>query len=276
LINSVADVSQEIYVDPGRREELMALLDAGQSVLGFESQVRRKDGALIWVSEGARAVVTGTGPGVYYEGTVEDVTQRKTAEIERDRSEVALRESNRHLASALGQMASGVAHGFNNDLAMIVGFSELLIKRPEDLNNSEKAQNYLQMIWTVAGDAASVVNRLREFFRQREEGEVFSPVDVNQIVEQVILFTQPRWRYQAQANGVTIHVVTELQRLPSIAGDAKSHSERGGRDAQGRHADCEHALRIRSGLRRRLRHRHWYERRVAPAVLGAVLPDEGR
>jgi CheY-like chemotaxis protein len=76
------------------------------------------------------------------------------------------------------------------------------------------------MIRTVAGDAASVVNRLREFFRQREEGEVFAPVDLNQLVEQVVLFTQPRWRYQAQSNGVTIHVDTELQRLPLIAGDA--------------------------------------------------------
>src|SRR5262249_49533997 len=78
----------------------------------------------------------------------------------------------------------------------------------------------LQMIRTVAGGAASVVNRLREFFRQREEGEVFSPIDLNQLVEQVILFTQPRWRYQAQANGITIHVESELQRLPAVTGDA--------------------------------------------------------
>jgi PAS domain S-box-containing protein len=239
LMNRVADVSREIYVDPKRHEELLARLDAGGSAMGFESQIRRKDGTLIWISESARAVVSGTGDGVYYEGTVEDITQRKHAEIERDRSETALRESNRHLASALetvkqmqdqiimqerlralGQMASGVAHDFNNDLAMIVGFSELLLKRPEDLNNSEKARSYLQMIRTVAGDAASAVNRLHEFFRQREEGEIFSPVDVNQIVEQVILFTQPRWRYQAQANGVTIHVDTKLQRLPAILREA--------------------------------------------------------
>ncbi len=239
LVRHVADVSKELYVDPERREQLMLLLDAGQSVMGFESEVRRKDGSIIWVSESARAVVNGTGEGLYYEGTVEDITQRKIAEIARDRSEVALRDSNRHLETALatvkqmqqqiiqqerlralGQMASGVAHDFNNDLAMIVGFSELLLKRPEDLNNSEKARNYLQMIRSVAGDAASVVNRLREFFRQREEGEVFAPLELNQLVEQVILFTQPRWRYQAQANGVTIRVATDFQQLPSISGDA--------------------------------------------------------
>jgi PAS domain S-box-containing protein len=94
LVRSVSDVSTEMYVDPKRREELVERLDDGQSVIGFESQVRCKDGRLIWISESARAVVTHAEAGVYYEGTVHDITLRKVAEMERDRSEAALRESN--------------------------------------------------------------------------------------------------------------------------------------------------------------------------------------
>src|SRR5206468_669649 len=98
---------------------------------------RRKDGSVIWVEQNARAVRDEHGRLLHYEGSVEDITERK-------RSEVALRESNRQLDEALqqlrtaqaqlvqqerlralGQMASGIAHDFNNALAPILGFSDL-------------------------------------------------------------------------------------------------------------------------------------------------------
>jgi PAS domain S-box-containing protein len=232
LIESIADVGQQLYVDPRRHTELKRLLSAGEPVIGFESQVHRKDGSVIWIQENARAVTGPDGMVQYYEGTVEEITKRKQAEK-------ALKDSNRRLQTALakvkqmqqqiiqqerlrvlGQMASGVAHDFNNDLAMIVGFSELLLQRPEDLKNTDKARTYLEMIRTIAGDATTVVDRLREFFRQREESEPFLPVDLNQLIEQAILLTQPGWKYQAQANGVDIQVETTLEELPEIWGNA--------------------------------------------------------
>ncbi len=70
---------------------------------------------------------------------------------------------------ALGQIASGIAHDLNNALAPILGFAELLLMRPENLDDKEKAKYYLEMISTAAKDAANVVARLKEFYRQREE-----------------------------------------------------------------------------------------------------------
>ena len=114
------------------------------------------------------------------------------AEVERLRLESALRDSNQRLATALtqvrqmqqqlirqeklraaSQMASGVAHDFNNDLAMIVGFTDIILKHPKVLENPDKTRNYVQMIRSVAGDATRVVERLRDFFRQHEEGTSF-------------------------------------------------------------------------------------------------------
>lgn len=239
LVESIADIGQQLYLDPQRHAELLSLLNSGEPAIGFESQVHRKDGSVIWILENARAVVDAAGAVLYYEGTVDEITKRKQSEKEREKSEKALRESNRRLQNALskvkqmqqqiiqqerlralGQMASGVAHDFNNDLAMIVGFSELLLKRPEDLKNTDKARTYLQMIRTIAGDATTVVDRLREFFRQRDEGEAFLPVDLDQLIEQAVLLTQPRWKYQAQANGIDIRVETNLEALPDIWGNA--------------------------------------------------------
>jgi CheY-like chemotaxis protein/anti-sigma regulatory factor (Ser/Thr protein kinase) len=67
---------------------------------------------------------------------------------------------------------------------------------------------------------------LREFYRQRDEGEVFAPVDLNKLIEQAVSLTQPKWKNQAEAKGVTIRVVTEFERIRPVAG-----SEAGLREA---------------------------------------------
>ncbi|HIE29085.1 TPA: HAMP domain-containing histidine kinase [Candidatus Poribacteria bacterium] len=71
----------------------------------------------------------------------------------------------------------------------------------------------------AAKDASSVINRLREFYRQREEGEIFNPINLNKVVEQAIELTQPRWKDQALANNVTINISTDLQEVPSPSGN---------------------------------------------------------
>jgi signal transduction histidine kinase/CheY-like chemotaxis protein len=117
---------------------------------------------------------------------------------------------------ALGEMASGIAHDFNNALAPVLGFSELLLTQPGDLADEEKVRRYLELIHTGARDAATVVKRLRDFYRQREAGEAFLPVDLNRLIEQAMALTQPRWKGQAQAGGRTIRIETELQPLPPV------------------------------------------------------------
>ena len=111
---------------------------------------------------------------------IRDITERKRAEEERERllaSEQAaldeLRATQQQVIQqerlrALGQMASGIAHDFNNALAPIVGFSELLLTQPELLADEPEATTLPGVIHTGADDAAGVVRRLREFYRQRD------------------------------------------------------------------------------------------------------------
>jgi diguanylate cyclase (GGDEF)-like protein/PAS domain S-box-containing protein len=77
LIASLKDIRNQLYIEPSRREEFMALVKARGSVSGFESQVYRKSGEVIWISENARAVFDEHSRVICYEGTVEDVTERK-------------------------------------------------------------------------------------------------------------------------------------------------------------------------------------------------------
>ena len=83
LADSVRDIGRQVYVNPARREEFKRLMEEQGVVEGFEYQVFRKDGVKIWLSENARAVRDASGKLIYYEGTVEDVTELKRAEAER-------------------------------------------------------------------------------------------------------------------------------------------------------------------------------------------------
>ena len=177
-------------------------------------------------------VVAGNYVNVYGQ----EITRRRVAER-------ALKETNKRLEEtifklqhtqdhaqqqrlhALGQMASGVAHDFNNALMVILGYSELLLASPEHLSDTEKAEKCLECITTSAQDAATVVERLREFYRTRKDEDTLAPVEVNSLVEQVVSLTEPRWKCQAQASGRTIAMRTELQEVPEVFGNGSEMRE---------------------------------------------------
>jgi len=83
LMANISDLGQQLYVNPHRRDEFIRLLQQHDTVAGFESQVYRRDGQVIWIAEQARIVRDDRGKPLYYEGIVEDITQRKHAEEER-------------------------------------------------------------------------------------------------------------------------------------------------------------------------------------------------
>ena len=80
LIASNNDYTAQIYVDPARRLEFQRLLQEAGKVEAFELQARRKDGNIIWISENVRAISDEKGNALYYEGTIEDITEHKQAE----------------------------------------------------------------------------------------------------------------------------------------------------------------------------------------------------
>ncbi|HEX9464270.1 MAG TPA: response regulator [Alphaproteobacteria bacterium] len=80
LMAELSDIGNMLYVDPRRREAFVAHMVEHGVVRGFESEIRRRDGSLIWISESARAIRDGLGGIAHYEGSVEDVTVRRRAE----------------------------------------------------------------------------------------------------------------------------------------------------------------------------------------------------
>jgi PAS domain S-box-containing protein len=84
LMAAMTDIGGQLYVQPGRREEFVRLMREDGSIADFESEVFRRDGARIWISESARAVRDEVSSELlYYEGMVLDITRRIEAEAAR-------------------------------------------------------------------------------------------------------------------------------------------------------------------------------------------------
>ncbi|NET09477.1 MAG: PAS domain S-box protein, partial [Symploca sp. SIO2B6] len=80
LIESISNIATQLYVDEHHRAHLLERLQEEQQLCGFETQVKRKDGSILWILESSRAVRDQEGRIRYYEGTIEDITERKYTE----------------------------------------------------------------------------------------------------------------------------------------------------------------------------------------------------
>jgi diguanylate cyclase (GGDEF)-like protein/PAS domain S-box-containing protein len=122
LIENLRDIRRQVYAEPERREQFADAIRSRGVVSGFESRVFRYDGSIIWISENARAVRDGTGRLLCYEGTVEDITERKKyeAQIEKQANYDDLTGlANRALFKARLQRAIAAAEQTSKQLAVV-------------------------------------------------------------------------------------------------------------------------------------------------------------
>ncbi|HEX8747124.1 MAG TPA: ATP-binding protein, partial [Pyrinomonadaceae bacterium] len=122
--------------------------------------------------------------------------------------------------SALGELASGVAHDFNNTLAGILGRAQLL-QRTSDL---ETIKSGLKIITKTAEDGAKTIKRIQDFARQRRDHD-FAPVAVDQLLFDVSEITRPRWKDRAQAANVHISLDLQIRSNALVMGDASEMRE---------------------------------------------------
>lgn len=158
LINARHDIQTQEYVKPEKRTEFVNTMRERGVAQNFEYEAYRKDGKIIWVSENARVVRDSEGQILYFEGTVEDITHRRELEQQ-------LRQMQK--IEAIGRLAGGVAHDFNNILMAISSYAELLETKLSDQN----ARRYASEIAKATDRGSALTEGLLTFSRK----QVLSP-----------------------------------------------------------------------------------------------------
>lgn len=140
-------------------------------------------------------VVDGRVTGVL--GIARDITEQKE---ERERAARADK------LRALGQLASGVAHDFNNSLAAILGRTQLLRRQVQE----PKVVRNLDIIQTAAEDAAATVRRIQTFARKAPAKE-FALLEIHDLLSDAVEITRTRWENDARLKGLEYKIKLEAE-----------------------------------------------------------------
>ncbi|HEX5889190.1 MAG TPA: PAS domain S-box protein [Pyrinomonadaceae bacterium] len=190
------------------REKLAAALTGVPQT--YEMRYFSHDGRLRHARvDNSPLVVEGKTTGVL--GIARDITEQKE---ERERAARADK------LRALGQLASGVAHDFNNSLAAILGRAQLLRRQVTD---AALVRN-LDIIQTAAEDAAATVRRIQTFARKSPVKE-FELLDVASLLNDAIEITRTRWENEARLRGLEYQVRLEAEEGQNAYGSASELRE---------------------------------------------------
>ena len=156
MLGTVSDIQRQIYVRPERRQEFIAVLERDGQLSGFESEVYRRDGSVIWISETAHPVCDAAGQLLYYEGTVEDITRRKENEqlvLEKQRADAA--------SAAKSDFLARMSHEIRTPLNGVIGMLELL----EGTSLSPQQSQYMRICHSSAQALLAVINDVLDLSR---------------------------------------------------------------------------------------------------------------
>jgi two-component system, cell cycle sensor histidine kinase and response regulator CckA len=167
-IAAIGNIATQLYVNPARHKEFTLLMKQQGIVRDFGFEAYKKDGAKAWLICNVREVRGADGHIAYYDGTVEDVTEKKLLESQLQQAQKM---------ELVGRLSGSVAHDFNNLLTIISGCSDLLVT---GLAEDSHQRKYAGHIKKAATSAAGITRQLLAFSRKRP-GEL-ETLDLNGVL----------------------------------------------------------------------------------------------
>jgi PAS domain S-box-containing protein len=153
VVNSVTDSGHQVWANADERLKYAKILEEQDIIQKYECQYKRVDGGIIWVSLNSRLVRDENGKALYYEGFVEDITERKQTEFELIKAKEKAEESDRLKSAFLANMS----HEIRTPMNGILGFTELL-KEPN--LSSDDQQDFIQIIQVSGVRMLNTINNI--------------------------------------------------------------------------------------------------------------------
>ena len=154
LLVALRDIDGELYVDPIRRAAFVQRMRDHGAISGFESEVYRRDGTTIWISESCREVRSTDGRLLFYEGSVEDISKRKQIEADLLGAKEQAERANRAITNFLAHMG----HELRTPLNAVIGFSELI----RDRSLGPLAPGYVEYAGFINDSGTSLLNSIND------------------------------------------------------------------------------------------------------------------
>jgi PAS domain S-box-containing protein len=211
LLADLTDINGQLYVEPDRRLKFTKAMRTDGRIEEFESQVYRRDQSVIWISESAHAVHDElTGELLYYEGMVQDITRRKSAEEARMQATAAAEAANK----AKSQFLANMSHEIRTPMNGVIGMTDLLL----DTMLTREQREFAETIRTSAEALLTVINDILDF-SEIEAGKLrFEELDfdLREVVEDTLemLAGQARVKGLELAGTVAPEVPTRLRGDP--------------------------------------------------------------
>ncbi len=199
MLAELANLNHQLYVEPDRRAEFVAQFGTRRQVSKFESQIYRRDGSKIWISENARSICDENGSVLYYEGTVTDITDRKHAESAMQSALEAAESANRAKSTFLANMS----HELRTPLNAIIGYSEMLKEEAEELGSCESVPD-LEKIRTAGKHLLSMIDDILDISKI-EAGRMdlyLETFEIHALIESAVATARPL----VEKNGNTLEV----------------------------------------------------------------------
>jgi two-component system, cell cycle sensor histidine kinase and response regulator CckA len=166
------NLEKDGFESPSQRKEFLEKIERDGVVHGHDSKWIRQDGKAIFVLDNARAIRDSQGKTLYYDGTVEDITERK-------QMEEGLRQMQK--LEGLGTLAGGIAHDFNNILGIILAYNTSI---QQFKNNAKKLNLATETIAKAVDRGKTLVQQILTFARKTETS--FGAVNVNDVVMEIM------------------------------------------------------------------------------------------
>ncbi len=206
----VKDKSPLEFIHPDDKNNLQSALHRlidEKNISDIEYRVLNYNGEWKWHSTSLTAQFNSGGEIDSIVGIAHDVSERKFAEN-------AVIENQR--LSAIGEIASAVAHDFNNSLQIIFSNLEVALM---DKSISHQLKNHLETIKTATSDASARVQLLQRFSGKKQSATRYSRVKLNKVVSDVIVQSRPLWKDKQEEKGIEIIIKKKIRDIPDVLGN---------------------------------------------------------